>query len=214
MVCQLGRKMIALGALSLAMAVGCSRSGLLPGDLELTETGGESGLGQGGFAGARLPSEDAGLSGSAGATAAGSGSSCVPVPETCNGIDDDCNGVIDDLPSLACPGGGARYCVGGVLSDCPRRCDVCVPGSVRVCEHSFCKFWGEQECAADGQSFGTCREADPPPECAGIASAKHNSPELEQCCIDNGYCCADEFDLDHDGNKAEVLGQCDTVVCQ
>jgi hypothetical protein len=136
------------------------------------------------------------------------------MPELCNCRDDDCNGTVDDLPAQACPGGGFRFCVAGRLSECPRRCDVCVPGSVRVCQNSFCSFWGEQECAADGQGFGNCREAQPPAECATIAKKFEESKQLEQCCLDNGYCCLDEHDLDGDGNRGEMLGACGDVVCQ
>jgi hypothetical protein len=139
---------------------------------------------------------------------------CEPTPEACNGRDDDCNGAVDDLPAQACPGGGSRFCVAGRLSECPKRCEVCVPGSVRVCQNPFCTFWGEQECAADGQGFGNCREANPPPECAAIARERGESRELEQCCIDNGYCCLDEHDIDRDGNRREMLGACRDIACQ
>jgi hypothetical protein len=144
----------------------------------------------------------------------GSPNVCTPTGETCNGRDDDCNGAVDDMPAEACEGGGFRLCVAGRMSECPRRCDVCVPGSMRVCQNSFCTFWGEQQCAGDGQGFGHCREANPPPECAGIARQHEDSVELEQCCIDNGYCCLDEHDLDHDGNRREMLGACGDVTCQ
>jgi hypothetical protein len=139
---------------------------------------------------------------------------CVPSAEECNARDDDCNGAVDDLPAEACPGGGFRFCVAGRLSECPRRCDVCVPGSGRVCQNSFCSFWGEQECAADGQGFGNCREAEPPPECATTAKKFENSKELEQCCLDNGYCCLDQHDLDGDGDRREMLGACGDIACQ
>jgi hypothetical protein len=138
---------------------------------------------------------------------------CVPEAETCNGRDDDCNDQVDDLPGEPCPGGGFRYCVAGQFSDCPRSCEVCVPGSLRICQNSYCLYWGEQECAADGQGFGPCREARPPPRCATTARQKHNSPELEQCCIDDGYCCLDMHDLDDDGDRREMLGACDGVRC-
>jgi hypothetical protein len=138
---------------------------------------------------------------------------CVPTDETCNGKDDDCNGQVDDLPGQACPGGGFRYCVAGRLSECPRSCEACVPGSLRICQNSYCTFWGEQECAADGQGFGPCREGRPPPGCEGVARREHASPELEQCCIDEGYCCLDSHDLDHDGNRREMLGACEGVRC-
>jgi hypothetical protein len=138
---------------------------------------------------------------------------CVPGPEACNGTDDDCDGVVDEIPPVACAGGGFRYCIAGTMSACPKRCDVCVPGSVRVCQNSFCTFWGEQECTGDGLGFGSCRERRVPPECASVASKHQSSPELEQCCLDNGYCCLDMFDLDGDGNRSEVLGNCSQVRC-
>jgi hypothetical protein len=139
---------------------------------------------------------------------------CQPQPETCNGADDDCDGATDeDLPAIACPDGGNRYCVGGRYSDCPRRCDVCVPGSKRTCITSYCTFWGSQTCSADGRSFGRCDESRPPPECEETANKMMRSPELEMCCLTNGYCCVDEFDLDHDGDRTEMMGRCDAVVC-
>jgi hypothetical protein len=138
---------------------------------------------------------------------------CVPAEETCNGKDDDCDGAVDDLPSVPCPGGGFRYCVGGKTSECPERCDVCLPGSERVCFTSFCTFWGTQTCAADGRGFGSCREISVPPECEDIALDHQRSRELEQCCLDNGYCCVDDFDLDHDGDTHDLVGQCSEVSC-
>ncbi|HEX4335393.1 MAG TPA: hypothetical protein VH062_05735 [Polyangiaceae bacterium] len=140
---------------------------------------------------------------------------CEPVPETCNGRDDDCNGHVDDaIAPVPCSGGGSRYCVAGSLTACPTRCDACVPGSERVCFHAYCTYWAVQECTADGKAFGTCREQLVPTECAGVADKHQESPELEQCCIDSGYCCHDEFDLDHDGDRSEMLGTCDEVTCR
>ncbi|HKQ70044.1 MAG TPA: hypothetical protein VJT73_11930 [Polyangiaceae bacterium] len=140
---------------------------------------------------------------------------CQPTVETCNGADDDCNGKVDDgLAPIPCPGGGSRYCVAGHFSSCPERCEVCVPGSQRVCYVSYCLYWGVATCAADGKGFGPCREERPPSTCAEVAKKHRNSPELERCCIDDGYCCLDEHDLDGDGNRGESLGQCDEVVCR
>ncbi len=159
-----------------------------------------------------MPTEQADAEG--GAFTTPSEPPCEPQLEECNGVDDDCNDVVDDLPAVSCEGGGFSYCVAGQMSDCPKRCDVCVPGSVRVCQNSYCTFWGEQECAGDGQGFGRCREQDPPPECAAVAKQYEESAELEQCCVDNGYCCVDDFDLDGDGNRREMLGECADIVCQ
>jgi hypothetical protein len=140
---------------------------------------------------------------------------CHPQPETCNGVDDDCDGKIDqDLPAIPCPGGGSRYCVSGRYSECPTRCEVCVPGSERQCFTSFCTFWGTQACASDGRSFGSCKESNPPTECEAVAKKNKKTAELEQCCIDNGYCCVDEFDLDHDGDHSNMVGRCDAVMCE
>jgi hypothetical protein len=139
---------------------------------------------------------------------------CQPAAETCNGVDDDCDGEIDDhIASIPCPNGGERFCVAGRFSDCPRRCEVCLPGSARVCFKSFCTYWGRQECSGDGRSFGPCEESPAPRECAAIAETKMRSRELEQCCLDNNYCCVDDFDLDGDGNRNEMIGQCGAVEC-
>jgi hypothetical protein len=140
---------------------------------------------------------------------------CVPAPELCNGVDDDCNGVTDEnQPAIPCPNGGNQYCVAGRYSDCPRRCEVCVPGSARTCFTSFCTFWGREACAMDGRSFGPCMEERAvPPECQAVAQRMQRSKELEQCCLDNGYCCVDSFDLDDDGDRAEMLGNCEAVEC-
>jgi hypothetical protein len=139
---------------------------------------------------------------------------CVPQPETCNGVDDNCDGRIDeDQPAIPCPNGGSRYCVGGRYSECPRRCEVCIPGSQRECFTSFCTFWGTQTCASDGRSFGPCKETTPPAVCQAVADKQKKSPELEQCCLDHGMCCVDEFDLDNDGDRTEMIGRCDSVMC-
>jgi len=139
---------------------------------------------------------------------------CMPTPELCNGVDDDCNGLVDDgIVPVPCPGGGSRYCVAGKMSECPKRCEACLPGGTRVCLTSYCTYWGVQTCAADGRAFGYCREETVPKECAGVAEDKKRSPELEQCCLDKGYCCLDEFDLDGDGDRTEMLGRCESVRC-
>ncbi len=219
-VCQRTLRVAALLLCAVLCAAACARTGLYPGELSESDTATSSGetASSGGVGGQptkpiptnmppvveagapNVPVEQPPL--------------CEPSPEACNGRDDDCNGAVDDLKTQPCPGGGSRFCVAGRLSECPKRCEVCVPGSVRVCQNPFCTFWGEQECAADGQGFGNCREADPPPECATIARKHQQSRELEQCCIDNGYCCLDEHDVDGDGNRREMLGACGDIACQ
>ncbi len=139
---------------------------------------------------------------------------CVPKAETCNNADDDCDGDVDeDVPPIPCPGTGARFCVGGHFSECPRRCVVCVPGSKRTCITTFCTFWGSQECADDGMSFGACKESQPPAACRDVANRMMRSRELEKCCIENDFCCVDEFDLDGDGDTKEMLGRCESITC-
>jgi hypothetical protein len=88
-----------------------------------------------------------------------------------------------------------------------------VPGSQRICFVSFCTFWGEQTCTADGRSFGACREQPVPAACKGVGSAR-NLGALERCCLDNGYCCVDSEDLDRDGDRSEMLGACQDVECR
>lgn len=204
-------------ALGLALLVSCARSGLDMAEVDPVTLGA-----RGGSAGATptATAAQAGATGKAGApSSAGapnkpaSEPTCTPEPETCNGRDDDCNGEVDELPAEPCPGGGFRYCVAGQLSSCPRSCQACIPGSVRICQNTYCTFWGEQECTADGQGFGPCRERRPPPNCAGVASEGKDSPELEQCCIDDGYCCVDSHDLDGDGDHHDMVGACQGVVC-
>jgi len=142
-------------------------------------------------------------------------STCVPSKEECNGRDDDCNGTVDDgIAAIPCPGGGFRYCVAGRMSDCPTRCEVCIPGSTRSCFLSYCKYWGTQSCTADGRAFGYCAEDTPPPECKAIADVHKFSRELEQCCLDNGYCCRDDFDLNKNGITNEHIGRCEAVSCK
>jgi hypothetical protein len=140
---------------------------------------------------------------------------CVPKDEECNGVDDNCDGRVDeDLPLIPCPNGGNRVCVGGSYSECPKRCQVCVPNSKRTCITSFCTFWGSQTCMDDGMGFSGCKESQPPPECRSVANKMMRSRELEMCCIENGFCCVDEFDLDGDGDNTEMLGRCESVTCE
>ncbi|MCS6797459.1 MAG: hypothetical protein NZ898_02820 [Myxococcota bacterium] len=151
-----------------------------------------------------------------GTEADGPAARCVPAPETCNGRDDDCDGRVDELPPEPCPGGGLRLCVAGRMSACAVACRLCEPGSERVCFLSYCYYWGRQTCAADGRSFGRCREIDReeiPERCIDVAFEHRDSPELQRCCIETGGCCHDRFDLDADGDRGESIGACDGVTC-
>jgi hypothetical protein len=118
-----------------------------------------------------------------------------------------------NMPPIPCPGGGFEYCVAGEYSACPQRCGLCVPGSEEVCFISYCHSWGIQTCAADGLSFGYCQEQSPPSACESIADQDKVSESLEQCCIDNGYCCQDQFDLNGNGMTGDPIGQCSGVTC-
>lgn len=194
---------------SLALfAVGCSRTGLDAMDAEpATATPIDGAL--------DAPPEPQPEAGPDAAPGAGgdAGSRCVPRPEQCNGKDDDCNGLVDDgIAPIPCAGGGERYCIAGRMSACPQPCELCVPGSERVCFLSYCQYWAVQTCSSDGRSFGICREHVVPPECSAYATPD-GTARLEQCCIDHGYCCLDESDLDHDGNRTEMLGSCSSVSC-
>jgi hypothetical protein len=39
------------------------------------------------------------------------------------------------------------------------------------------------------------------------------SPAAEACCIDQGFCCQDFYDIDRDGDNWESLGSCIDIVC-
>ncbi|MBK7582854.1 MAG: hypothetical protein IPI67_22000 [Myxococcales bacterium] len=182
-----------------ALAVGCGRSGLDADDFEWID--------------GQRPAPDAAVGGGTAQPDAQT-TECVPAPETCNGVDDDCNGQIDELTPKPCAEGGEQYCVAGAWSACPERCEACMPGSERVCFLSYCKYWAVQTCTTDGKSFGKCHEEDPPAECKSVAKDKKYSSDLEECCVDNGYCCLDTFDLDDDGNTGEMLGECEDVLCK
>ena len=142
---------------------------------------------------------------------------CEPETEVCDGRDNDCDEQIDEgLPVTPCPNGGASYCVGGVQTECPRACAVCQPNSTRVCFVSYCTIWGEQRCESDGRAWRRCREEAPPSACAsdenGFGGAA-DSVDAEQCCIDQGFCCEDYWDVDGDGDTDEMVGSCDGVSC-
>jgi hypothetical protein len=63
-------------------------------------------------------------------------------------------------------------------------------------------------------SFSRCVESEPPSACQDVAKKMMHSPELEMCCIKNNFCCVDEFDLNGNGDRTEMLGRCEAVVCE
>jgi hypothetical protein len=200
-----------VAAIALIAVVACARTGLDPGELEGEPTRGGS---------ASVPEPDANVTPPVPSTRPGDPTEgepaieCDPAPEICNLRDDDCDGRIDDLPPVPCAAGGLQYCVAGKQSACPDRCETCVPGSERICFVSYCTFWGVQTCAADGRGFGPCREEHAPPPCSRYAQRRDDLKQLEQCCVQQGYCCVDAEDIDKDGDRREMLGRCDEVVCR
>jgi hypothetical protein len=92
----------------------------------------------------------------------------------------------------------------------PENC--CVAGTWRYCDTPTYCNWGVQACTEDGRSWGSCTETSIPEACAGIDA--WYSPATEQCCIDQGFCCQDMWDLDGDGDSWESLGVCDGIVCE
>ncbi|MCC7540257.1 MAG: hypothetical protein IT379_28820 [Deltaproteobacteria bacterium] len=145
------------------------------------------------------------------------GDGCVAQLEVCNGRDDDCDGSTDEgVEVLPCPNGGESICIAGSYSACPRRCEVCVPASERICFISFCKIWGRQVCQADGFGWGGCSEEDPPSVCAGDGpfGAAPDGQVTHDCCVSLGLCCVDRWDGDRDGDTDEAFGACEATFCE
>jgi hypothetical protein len=90
---------------------------------------------------------------------------------------------------------------------------VCVPGSEVACYTSYCTYWGTMACASDGLSWGGCKEAKVPTECQAVANASMDSVALERCCIAQGFCCLDSYDLNGNGDTKDLIGNCDSVTC-
>ncbi len=101
-------------------------------------------------------------------------------------------------------------CGGGV--EPPPDC-LCIPGTWRYCDTpTYCR-WGIQYCRDDGLEWGACNEiTDIPARCLPIDG--WYSPNAEACCIDEGLCCQDMWDLDRDGDTWESLGNCTNIVCE
>jgi hypothetical protein len=73
--------------------------------------------------------------------------------------------------------------------------------------------WGTQACQPDGLEWGACEEVSAiPSECAAVDG--WYSPTAEACCVEQGFCCQDMWDLNENGDSWESLGNCVDIACK
>lgn len=140
---------------------------------------------------------------------------CEPEDEICDGEDNDCDGEIDeDIPPEPCEVSGSSRCVMGRWSECPDVCVGCVPGTVRQCFDAYCTGWGVQTCNESGNNWNSCQEASVPNVCDDGGGWVPTQPSTGQCCVDEGFCCQDYWDLDADGETDDSVGTCYGIDCE
>lgn len=98
-------------------------------------------------------------------------------------------------------------CAPGECAIVPSVEEECDPGTCRYCDVLATDVWGTQTCEGDGRTWSPCvEEGTIPEEC--FSDGGWYSVDEELCCILNGFCCRDLWDLDHDGDHQDSLGDC------
>ena len=88
---------------------------------------------------------------------------------------------------------------------------LCIVGAWRYCDTPAYGYWGTQYCLENGLEWGRCTETAIPEPCAEVEV--WYSPRAVECCIENDFCCQDMWDIDHDGDTWDSLGNCVDVLC-
>jgi hypothetical protein len=141
--------------------------------------------------------------------------------------DGDSDGGIPDDGGFRCPPGievpTDEICGDGVDNNCDGRVDedcfsgedgcVCTPNAWRYCDTPDYCLWGKQVCDEDGMAWGPCLETtDIPAACAAIS--EWYSPAAQACCVAQGRCCQDMWDLNFNGDTWESLPDgCPQIEC-
>ena len=140
---------------------------------------------------------------------------CVPKGETCNGADDDCDGRgrREDRPRSPAPTAATASASAATTPNARAAARSACRAASAPASRRSARSGAPRRAPTTGMSFGACKESHAARACREIANRMMRSPELEECCIDNGYCCVDEFDLNNNGDRTEMLGRCEAVMC-